>query len=158
LSAEFSNEFDRGIALPPRRGWVLRLIVAVVGLVILAGAVAYLLFTYGHLFEPAPAAQLPISVSVEETVSLEDFKAFQQDVAAKLEAAQQAAADQQAALKRLTDQVAAMAARLETLQSPPVAPAPKPPVVAQSKKPPAAKKPPSTISVGGAPLPPQARQ
>jgi len=158
LSAEFSDQFDPGIALPPRRGWVFRLIVAVVGLAILAGAAAYLLFTYGHLFEPAPAAQLPISVSVEETVSLEDFRAFQQDVAAKLEAAQQAAADQQADLKRLSEQVSAMVAKLESLQSAPVAPVAKPPVVAQSKKPPAAKKPPSTISVGGAPLPPQARQ
>lgn len=158
MSAEFSDEFDRGIPLPPRRGWVLRLIVAVVGLAILAGAVAYLLLTYGHLFEPTPAAQLPISVSVEETVSLEDFKAFQQDVAAKLEAAQQAAADQQADLKRLSEQVAAMASKLESLQATPVAPLAKPPVVAQTKKPPAAKKPPSTISVGGAPLPPQARQ
>jgi len=135
---------------------MLRLVVAVVGLVILAGAVGYLVLSYGHLLEPAPAAQLPISVNVEETVSLEDFKAFQQDVAAKLEAVQQATADQQADLKRLTDQVSAMVARLESLQSAAAAPAARPPVVAMGKKP-AAKKPPSTISVGGAPLP-QARQ
>lgn len=161
MSADFSDQFDPGIALPPRRSWVLRLIVALVGLAILAGAVAYLLFTYGHLFEPAPAAQLPISVSVEETVSLDDFKAFQQDVAARLEAAQQAVADQQADLKRLSEQVSAIAAKLESLQSPPAAPAAtavRPPVVAQTKKPPAARRPPNTISVGGAPLPPQARQ
>lgn len=158
MSAEYSNEFDPGIALRPRRNWIFRLIVAVAGLAILAGAAAYLLLNYAHLFDPAPAAQLPISVNVEEAVSPEEFKAFQQDVATKLEAVQQAAADQQADLKRLADQVSAMAAKLESLQSAAAAPPVRPPVVAMSKKPAAAKKPASTISVGGAPLPPQTRQ
>jgi uncharacterized coiled-coil protein SlyX len=161
LSTEYSDEFDPGVTLPPRRNWILRVIVAVVGLVILAGAAGFVLLNYGHLFDPAPAAQLPISVNVEEAVSPDDFKAFQQDVATKLEAVQQAAADQQADLKRLADQVGAMAAKLETLQSPPAAAAVapvRPPVVAMTKRPAAAKKPASTISVGGAPLPPQARQ
>jgi uncharacterized coiled-coil protein SlyX len=158
LSTEYSNEFDPGVGLPPRRNWIFRAIVAVVGLVILAGAAGFVLLNYSHLFDPAPAAQLPISVNVEEAVSPDEFKAFQQDVAAKLEAVQQAAADQQADLKKLTDQVSAMAARLESLQSPPAAPPARPPVVAMTKRPAAAKKPASTISVGGAPLPPQARQ
>ena len=125
---------------------------------ILAGAAGFVLLNYSHLFDPAPAAQLPISVNVEEAVSPDDFKAFQQDVAAKLEAVQQAAADQQADLKKLTDQVSAMAAKLDSLQTPAAAPPARPPVVAMTKRPVAAKKPPSTISVGGAPLPPQTRQ
>lgn len=158
MSTEYSDEFDPGVTLPPRRNWIFRATVAVVGLVILAGAAGFVLLNYGHLFEPAPAAQLPISVNVEEAVSPDDFKAFQQDVAAKLEAVQQAAADQQADLKKLTDQVSAMAARLESLQSPPAAPVARPPVVAMTKRPAAAKKPAGTISVGGAPLPPQTRQ
>lgn len=158
MATEYSDEFDPGVGLPPRRNWIFRVIVAVVGLVILAGAAGFVLFNYGHLFDPAPAAQLPISVNVEEAVSPDDFKAFQQDVATKLEAVQQAAADQQADLKRLADQVSAMAARLESLQTPPAAPPARPPVVAMTKRPAAAKKPASTISVGGAPLPPQARQ
>ena len=159
LSAEFSDDFDPGIALPPRRNWIFRLIATVAGLAILAGAAAYLLFNYGHLFDTAPAAQLPISVSVEETVSLEDFRSFQQDLAAKLEALRLATADQQTDLKRLADQVSALAARLESLQSAAVAVAvpARPPVVAMTKKPAAARKP-AGISVGGAPLPPQARQ
>lgn len=158
MSTEYSDEFDPGVRLPPRRNWIFRVIVAVVGLVILAGAAGFVFLNYGHLFDPAPAAQLPISVNVEEAVSPDDFKAFQQDVATKLEAVQQAAADQQADLKRLTDQVSAMAAKLDSLQTPPAAPPARPPVVAMTKRPAAAKKPPSTISVGGAPLPPQARQ
>jgi uncharacterized coiled-coil protein SlyX len=158
LSTEYSNEFDPGVGLPPRRNWIFRVIVAVVGLAILAGTAGFVLLNYSHLFDPAPAAQLPISVNVEEAVSPDDFKAFQQDVAAKLEAVQQAAADQQADLKKLTDQVSAMAAKLESLQSPPAAPPARPPVVATTKRPAAAKKPASTISVGGAPLPPQTRQ
>lgn len=139
-----------------------RLVFGLAGLAVVAGAGVYLLFTYGHLFESAPAAQLPISVSVEETVSLEDFKSFQQDLAAKLESLRLATADQQTDLRRLADQVAALAARVESLQSAAVAapaPAPaRPPVVAMSKKPAGPKKPAGTISVGGAPLPPQTRQ
>ena len=158
MSADYSNDFDPGVALPPRRNWVFRLIAGLACLAVVAGAAGYLLLNYAHLFDPAPAAQLPISVNVEEAVSPEDFKAFQQDVASKLEAVQQAATDQQADLKKLADQVSAIAARLESLQAVPVAAPVRPPVVALSKKPPAARKPPSAISVGGAPLPPQARQ
>jgi hypothetical protein len=133
------------------------------GLAIFAGAAAYLL-NFDHLFVTAPAAPLPISMSVEETVSLEDFRSFQQDLAAKLEAARRATADQQADLRRLADQISTLAAKMDNLQSAPVAvavpaPAPvRPPIVAMSKKPAAPKKHASTISVGGAPLPPQTRQ
>jgi uncharacterized coiled-coil protein SlyX len=158
LSVEFSEELDSGVALRPRRSWVFRLIAAVAGLVIFAGAAAYLLLNYDHLFDTAPAAQLPISVSVEETVSPEDFKAFQQDAAEKLEAVRQAMADQQADLRKLGDQVSALAAKVDNLQSAAVAPPARPPVVAMSKKPAPKKKPAGTISVGGAPLPPQTRQ
>jgi uncharacterized coiled-coil protein SlyX len=159
LSAEFSEELDPGIILRPRRSWTFRLIAA--GLAIFAGAAAYLL-NFDHLFVTAPAAPLPISMSVEETVSLEDFRSFQQDLAAKLEAARRATADQQADLRRLADQISTLAAKMDNLQSAPVAvavPAPvRPPIVAMSKKPAAPKKHASTISVGGAPLPPQTRQ
>ena len=157
MSADYSDGLDPGITLQPRKGRFFRLLAAFAGLVVVAGAAAYFLLNYAHLLDPAPAAQLPISVSVEETVSLDDFKAFQQDVAAKLDAARQAAVDQQADLRRLADQVQALAARVESLQSAAVAAPVRPPVVAMSKKP-APKKPPSAISVGGAPLPPQARQ
>lgn len=133
------------------------MIVVVAGLAICAVAGTYLFLNYGHLLDTAPAAQLPISVSVEETVSLEDFRSFQQDLAAKLEALRLATADQQTDLKRLADQVSALAARLESLQSAAVAAPPRPPVVAMTKRPAAARKP-AGISVGGAPLPPQARQ
>jgi uncharacterized coiled-coil protein SlyX len=158
LSTEFSEDLDPGIALQPRRSGFFRLIAVVAGLAIVAGAGAYLLLNYAHLFDTVPAAQLPISVNVEESVSLEDFKAFQQDLAAKLEALRLATADQQTDLRRLADQVSALAAKLENLQNAAVAAPVRPPVVAMGKKPAAPKKPASTISVGGAPLPPQTRQ
>ena len=160
MSTEFSEELDPGIALRPRRSWFFRLIAAVAGLAIFAGAAAYLVLNYDRLLDTAPAAQLPIAVSVEETVSLEDFRSFQQDLAAKLEGLRQATADQQADLRRLADQVSGLAAKVDNLQNAAVAaPAPvRPPVVAMSKKPAAKNKPASAISVGGAPLPPQTRQ
>jgi uncharacterized coiled-coil protein SlyX len=159
LSAEFSEELEPGIALRPRRSWISRLIAAIAGLAVFGGAAAYLLLNYDRLFDMAPAAQLPIAVSVEETVSLEDFKSFQQDLAAKLEGLRLATADQQADLRRLADQVSALAAKVDNLQNAAVAaPAPRPPVVAMGKKPAAPRKPASAISVGGAPLPPQTRQ
>jgi uncharacterized coiled-coil protein SlyX len=158
LSVEFSEELGPGVTLRPRRSWIFRLFAAIAGVAIFAGAAAYLLLNHDHLFDTAPAAQLPISVSVEETVSLEDFRSFQQDMAAKLEAVRLAAADQQADLRRLAEQMSALAAKLDTLQSAAVAAPVRPPVVAMSKRPVPPKKPASTISVGGAPLPPQNRQ
>jgi uncharacterized coiled-coil protein SlyX len=158
LSAEFSEELDPGVTLQPRRSWIFRLVATIAGLAIFAGAVAYLLLSYDHLFDTAPAAQLPISVSVEENVSLEDFRSFQQDLAAKLEAVRQATADQRADLRRLADQMYALAAKVDNLQSDAVAAPVRPPVVAMSKRPVPPKKPASAISVGGAPLPPQNRQ
>jgi uncharacterized coiled-coil protein SlyX len=158
LSVEFSEELDPGIALRPRRSWIFRLIAAIAGLAVFAGAAAYLLLNYDHLFDTAPAAQLPISVSVEETVSLEDFRSFQQDLAEKLEGLRQATADRQADLGRLVDQVSALAAKVDMLQSAAIAVPVRPPVVAMSKKPAAPRRSAGTISVGGAPLPPQSRQ
>ncbi|SDP49067.1 hypothetical protein SAMN05444050_7039 [Afipia sp. GAS231] len=159
MSAEFSEELDPGIALQPRRGWIFRLIAALGGLVIFAGAAAYLFLNYyDRLLDTAPAAQLPIAVSVEETVSLEDFRSFQQDLTAKLEGLHQATADQQADLRRLADQVSALAAKVDNLQNAAVSAPIRPPVVAMSKKPAAKRQPASTISVGGAPLPAQTRQ
>ena len=158
MSAEFSEELDPGVTLQPRTSSISLLIAVIAGLAIFVGAAGYLLLNYEHLFDTAPAAQLPISVSVEETVSLEDFRSFQQDVAAQLDAVRQAAADQQADLRKLADQMSALAARVNNLQSAAVVPPVRPPVVAMSKKPAARKKPASTISVGGAPLPPPSRQ
>jgi hypothetical protein len=158
LSAEFSEELDPGVVLQPRRSWIFRFLAAIAGLAIFAGAAAYLLLGYGHLFGKTPAAELPISVSVEETVSLEDFRSFQQDLAGKLEALRLATADQQADLRRLADQISTLAAKVDDLGNAAVTVPVRPPVVAMSKRPAAPKKPASTISVGGAPLPPQIRQ
>jgi uncharacterized coiled-coil protein SlyX len=96
----------------------------------------------------------------DKTVGLKDFQAFQQQIAATVQSTAQLVAAQQAEIKRLSDQVAALTAKIDALQRPAAsaqaaAPAPPPPPAAARKKPAAAapKQPPG-ISVGGAPLPP----
>jgi len=96
----------------------------------------------------------------DKTVGLKDFQAFQQQIAATMQSTAQLVAAQQAEIKRLSDQVAALAAKIDALQRPavsaqaaaPAPPPPAPPPPAARKKPAAAKLPPG-ISTGGAPLP-----
>jgi uncharacterized coiled-coil protein SlyX len=94
----------------------------------------------------------------DKSVGLKDFQAFQQQITGTLQSTAQLVAAQQAEIKRLSDQVAALGATIDTLQRPAAsaqaaAPAPPAPVAAR-KKPAAPKQPPPAISVGGAPLPP----
>jgi uncharacterized coiled-coil protein SlyX len=106
----------------------------------------------------APGAA-PAEVA-DKTVGLKDFQAFQQQIAATLQSTAQLVAAQQAEMKRLSDQVAALAAKIDAQQRPaasaqaaaPVLPPPTPAPAARKK--PAAPKQPPGISVGGAPLPP----
>jgi uncharacterized coiled-coil protein SlyX len=94
----------------------------------------------------------------DKSVGLKDFQAFQQQITGTLQSTAQLVAAQQAEIKRLSDQVAALGATIDTLQRPAAsaqaaAPAPPPAPAAPRKKPAAPKQPPA-ISVGGAPLPP----
>jgi uncharacterized coiled-coil protein SlyX len=97
----------------------------------------------------------------DKTVGLKDFQAFQQQIGATVQSTAQLVAAQQAEIKRLSDQVAALAAKIDTLQRPaasaqaaaPVPPPPAPPPAAAARKKPAAAKLPPGISTGGAPLP-----
>jgi uncharacterized coiled-coil protein SlyX len=109
---------------------------------------------------PGAPAETP-----DKTVGLKDFQAFQQQIAATAQSTAQSVAAQQAEIKRLSDQVAALAAKVDTLQRPaasaqaaaPVPPPPAPPPTPAVRKKPAAAKPPPGISTGGAPLPLTAR-
>jgi uncharacterized coiled-coil protein SlyX len=102
---------------------------------------------------PAPA-EVP-----DKTVGLKEFQALQQQIAATAQSTGQLVAAQQAEIKRLSDQVSALAAKIETLQNPAAsaqadAPAAPPAATAARKRPTSAPKQPPGISVGGAPLPP----
>jgi len=91
---------------------------------------------------------------------LKEFEVLQQQIATTTQSTAQSVAAQQAEIKRLSDQVSALAAKIEQLQNPapsaqaPAAPAPPPPATPAARKRPAAATPAPGISVGGAPLPP----
>jgi uncharacterized coiled-coil protein SlyX len=144
-------------------------IAVVAGLALLGSASAWAWYVWGDGLPalpsftssgPAPGAA-PAEVP-DKTVGLKDFQAFQQQIAATMQSTAQLVAAQQAEIKRLSDQVAALSAKIDTLQ-PPAASAqaaapvpPPPPTAAARKRPPTPKQPPG-ISVGGAPLPPTGR-
>jgi uncharacterized coiled-coil protein SlyX len=146
-----------------RRRWVP--IAFVAGLALLGAASALLWNAWGNgfpalpSFMPSVASPGPAEVA-DKTVGLKDFQAFQQQIAGTLQSTAQLVAAQQAEIKRLSDQVAALTAKIDALQRPAApaqaaapAPPPPPPPTAARKRPPAPKEPPG-ISVGGAPLPP----
>jgi uncharacterized coiled-coil protein SlyX len=149
---------------PERRRW--GPIAVVVGLALFGSASALVWRTLGSglpalpsfTSNAAPAADVP-----DKSVGLKDFQAFQQQVTGTMQSTAQLVAAQQAEIKRLSDQVAALAAKLDALQrsaasAQAAAPVPPPPPApAAPKKRPAAPKQAPGISVGGAPLPPPER-
>jgi|SRR5947209_15682533 len=168
----FDNANDGGDyevqAAPARRRWVAPVVVACLVLVGAGSAVAWHSWGGGWPSWPAlalgtaPGAAPP--ADTEKPVALKDFQALQQQAAAAAQSSAQQLAAQQAEIKRLSDQVAALAARIDTLQNtaasaqaaaPASAPPPAPAAAARKRA--AAPKQQPAISVGGAPLPPPAR-
>jgi uncharacterized coiled-coil protein SlyX len=149
---------------PGRRRWVS--IAGAAGLALFGSVSALLWHEWGGGLPALPSftsSTAPTEIP-DKTVGLRDFQAFQQQVAATLQSTAALVAAQQAEIKRLSDQVAALAAKIDTLQRAPASaqaaapvppPAPAPPPAARKK--PAAAKPPPGISTGGAPLPLTAR-
>ncbi len=146
---------------PERRRWVP--VAAAIGLAMLGSASAVLWNAWGSGLPAFPSFTSSSAAPAEvpdKTVALKDFQAFQAQMAATLQSTGQLVAAQQAEIKRLSDQVAALAAKIDTLQRPaasaqaavPAAPPPAPAPAAPRKRP-AAAKPPPGISTGGAPLP-----
>jgi uncharacterized coiled-coil protein SlyX len=161
----FDNAPDETHALqqpsPPRTRWLPIAIVA--GLAVLAVASALLWNVWGDGLPALPSftsAPAPAPAAVpDKAVGLKDLEALQQQIAATTQSTAQSVAAQQAEIKRLSDQVSALAAKIEQLQNP--APsaqapalAPPPPATPAARKRPAAATPAPGISVGGAPLPP----
>jgi uncharacterized coiled-coil protein SlyX len=143
---------------PERRRWVPIAVAA--GLAMLGSASAVLWNAWGYALPALPSftsGAAPAEVP-DKTVGLKDFQAFQQQIAATTQSTAQLVAAQQAEIKRLSEQVAALAAKIDALQPPAAsaqvaAPAPPPPAAPAARKRPAAAKLPPGISTGGAPLP-----
>jgi hypothetical protein len=128
-------------------------------LAIIAGASAYLWLNYDSLFQAvssiAHPAATPVVDSGEETVTLKDFQSFQRQTADSLQSVAQDIATQKTDLQSLSDQVSALAAKIDAAAPAPqqtAVPARSPVIAAARKKPPAPKTT-GPISVGGAPLP-----
>ena len=145
--------------VPERRRWVPIAVVA--GLALLGAASAWLWTAWSDglpaLSSFTSSAAAPADVP-DKTVGLKDFQAFQQQIAGTMQSTAQLVAAQQAEIKRLSDQVAALNAKIDALQNSATSaqaatPASPPPAPAAPRKKPVAPKQPPGISVGGAPLP-----
>jgi uncharacterized coiled-coil protein SlyX len=144
---------------PRPRRWVP--IAVVVGLALLGSGSAWLWNAWGNGLPALPSFTSSVAAPAEvadKTVGLKDFQAFQQQIAATLQSTAQSVAAQQAEIKRLSDQVSALSAKIDAQQRPAAsaqaaAPVPPPPPPAAARKKPAAAKLPPGISTGGAPLP-----
>jgi hypothetical protein len=170
VTDELNQEFqlDQPPETPRRRRGSFGLAIGLIVFAVVASASACLWLNYGDRIRSAvfapPAA--PAIADGEESVDRADFETFKRQAADSLQSAIEDLDDQKADMKRLTDQVAALAAKVDALQgvtsSMPaqtsVVPAaisvvpPRPAALAARKKP-SAPKPEGRISVGGAPLP-----
>jgi uncharacterized coiled-coil protein SlyX len=157
---------------PARRRWLWAAGVAGLAIVGIASAFAWRVYDGGPLTLPSflsgtgQSEAPPAVVAADKPVTLKDLQALQQQIAGPLQSNAQLLAAQQAEIKRLSDQVSALAAKVEALEHPPASaqallPAPAPPSpapaaapAAAARKKSAAPKSPPGISVGGAPLPP----
>lgn len=149
---------------PHRRRWIPFVVAAALALSGVASAFAWR--AYGGVpwtlpsFAFGTAQPAPPATAADKPVGLQDLQALQQQIAGPLQSNAQLLAAQQAEIKRLSDQVSGLAAKVDALEHPPATaqaavPAsapPSPAPVAARKKSAVAKKP-AAISVGGAPLP-----
>jgi uncharacterized coiled-coil protein SlyX len=148
---------------PQRKPWVRAAIAAALLAVIGASsAVVWHSFSGGLPAWPSFASGTESSaapaVVADKPAGLKDLQALQQQIAGSAQSTAQLLAAQQAEIKRLADQVAALAAKVDVLERPADAaqaalPPPQPASPAPRKRPTAPKQP-AGISVGGAPLPP----
>jgi uncharacterized coiled-coil protein SlyX len=175
-----TDDLDRQVrqALRRRKRSPAVVVIAVVLLVAIVAAGGFLWFDYSDLIRSASfagqPAGAPVVVSSVETVTLKDFQSFQQQTAESLQSAAQDIAAQKADLKNLSNQVSALSAKIDAMQSapqPPVslsapvelptgspqsgAPAGRASAIGARRKLPVPKTS-GPISIGGAPLPPAA--
>jgi uncharacterized coiled-coil protein SlyX len=152
---------------PARRRWIWPAVVAGLASLGIASAFAWRTYDGGPLTLPSflsgtgQTAAPPAVTAANRPVTLKDVQALQQQIAGPVQSNAQLLAAQQAEIKRLSDQVSSLAAKVEALEHPPAsaqaslpAAAPPSPAPTTARKKPAAPKSPPGISVGGAPLPP----
>jgi uncharacterized coiled-coil protein SlyX len=156
--------FDEAVhaILRKRNGMIFRVLGFTTVLVVFAVAAAYIFLNYDRVAEiasAAPSATMPSPVGSPDTMPLQDIMSLQEQMAESMEATRRDLATQQSDLKKLSDQVSALAARIDGLQNsarPPAPPDPVRPAAIAAQRKPAVPKPPKptgAISVGGAPLP-----
>ncbi|MEH2468858.1 putative coiled-coil protein SlyX [Nitrobacteraceae bacterium AZCC 2161] len=169
------------VGTPPvhlSRGRSSRGFAVVAVLVVIAGAAGFAWLTFGDRILEVPSlastpgsAAAPVAASDTGLVASSDFQAFQQQTSETLQSATQLLSAQQAELRRLSDEVSRLTAKIDLLQStvavasvkppspPPLAsakppsPPPVPAAATAPRKKPVVPKPAGAISVGGAPLP-----
>jgi uncharacterized coiled-coil protein SlyX len=155
---------DERLASPARRPWLWAAGVAGLAIFGIASAFAWRAYDGGPLTLPSfpsgtgQTAAPPAVATAEKPVTLQDLQALQQQIAGPLQSNAQLLAAQQAEIKRLSDQVSALTAKVDTLQHPPASaqtaiPQPVAPAAPAARKKSAASRPPPGISTGGAPLP-----
>jgi cell division protein FtsB len=164
VAHQFDDDIDYETGRQPeRRRWVSIAVVAALAIFGVASALLWRgyggavpgLPSFGSV--AAPGAAAPAN---DKAIGLKEFQALQQQIAGSLQSSVQVVAAQQAEIKRLSDQVSSLSAKIDALQSSaasaqaaaPVAPPSPPPPAARKKS--AAPRPAPGISLGGAPLPP----
>jgi uncharacterized coiled-coil protein SlyX len=148
-NSDYVEETDFEVPLEPRRT-VFRTIFWVVVMAVMGSASAFAWRAYGAHPSFAFLGSSPAAPAEPKIVGIDEFHAFQQQTAERLQSNAQDLGALQAEVKRLSDQLAAVSAQVGALQSaissaPAAAPTP-------PKKP--KPRPPTGISTGGAPLPP----
>jgi hypothetical protein len=168
-----TDELDRQVRTALRRRRRSRMFpITLIVFAICAAASAYLWVNHGNRIRTAlfvtPQASGPTTASGEQSVSRAEFATFQRQTADALQSAGDNLEAQKADLKRLSDQMTDLAAKIDALRNvqatapmlppvansisaPPVVP-PRPAALARGKKPQALRSA-GSISVGGAPLP-----
>jgi hypothetical protein len=168
-----TDELDRQVRTALRRRRRSRMFpIALIVFAICAGTTAYLWINHGNQVRTAnfatPQATGPAAASGEQSVSRADFATFQRQTADSLQSATENLEAQKVDLKKLSDQMTDLVAKVDALRnaeatapiSPPVKNSisaqpvvpPRPAALAQGRKPQAPRST-GSISVGGAPLP-----
>jgi uncharacterized coiled-coil protein SlyX len=159
VTYQYDNDVDYEPEEPPkRRRWLP--VMVVVALAITGSASAFLWRAYGNNVPMFPSfGSTPPADAGDKVVVLRDLQAFQQPIVAQTQASTQLLAAQQAEIKRLSDQMAALNAKLDALQHsvasvqpPAAAPLPRPVAPPPVRKKPAVPKP-AEASPGGGPPP-----
>ena len=153
---------DEPEEVPRGRRWIS--VMVVLGLAATGSASAFLWLAYGNNIPTFPSFSSTSSADAgDKVVMLKDLQAFQQQITAQTQAATQLLGSQQAEIKRLSEQMTALATKVDTLQrsvtsaqvAPPApipikpAPVPMPPVRKKPVVPKPVEEPP-----GDAPSPP----